>query len=298
MKYLKNTIINFHAVYNKDWMELVLLFLKKHYNIVSINEIEQFYYRGKKLKNSCHITFDDGDISFYEIVFPLLKKHKIPVSIFVSPLATKQRKNFWFQEIRGYDQDKLRDIIKQKNYYADIDKISILNAVFKSLRIEQIWDIIEEYKKITRANPKVCINMTVEQLIDLDKSGLVAIGAHTQNHPILLNESDAVSEYELNSSIEELSSILNHQIKYFAYPNGTPGKDFSEREIKYLKESNITLCFSTETNFFSIDDDTLKIPRNGLSKGNMRFIFVKLLLGSKYGKIKRLIKGRTEKDFR
>jgi len=298
MKILPNTIINFHADYSSESMEAVLIFLKKHYNIISINELEEFYYLDRQLKHACHITFDDGDISFYKIVFPLLKKHKIPVSIYVSPLATMKQKNFWFQEIRDYNSEKLIEIIKQKNINNNIEQLQNLNAFFKSLKIKQIWDIIGDYQNITGVTPKKCINMTRDQLIELEESGLVSIGAHTKNHPILFNESDLVSENEIKSSIKELAKILNHPIKYFAYPNGIPNIDFSEREMKYLKEVNITLCFSTEPNGFLPTDNVLKIPRNGLSKGNIGFIYFKLLLGSKYSKIKRLILGKSEKDFR
>ena len=106
IKILPNTVINFHAVNDKNWIKRALLTLKKNFNIIPIEPLEEYYYKKKDLKNSCHITFDDGDISFYNIVYPILKEHGIPVSIFVSPLTAKKRKNFWFQEIKYFDKKK------------------------------------------------------------------------------------------------------------------------------------------------------------------------------------------------
>ena len=34
--------------------------------------------------------------------------------------------------------------------------------------------------------------MSIEQLKEIDRDGLVTIGAHTMNHPILANENDEV----------------------------------------------------------------------------------------------------------
>ncbi len=40
------------------------------------------------------------------------------------------------------------------------------------------------------------MNLTREQLIELNNSGLIEIGSHTNNHPILVNESDKVLNWK------------------------------------------------------------------------------------------------------
>ena len=74
-------------------------------------------------------------------------------------------------------------------------------------------------------------------------SGLVTIGAHTINHPVLKNESDTGCRYEIAESVKQLELILEKPVKYLAYPNGRLHLDFGEREMNYLKESNIALYF-------------------------------------------------------
>ncbi len=299
MKKLPNTIINFHKIYDKEWMESVFLFLSNIYNVVSLYDIESYYYHNKQLHNCCHITFDDGDISFYTIVFPLLKKMKLPVSIYVSPKIAKTGENFWFQEIRNYNQEVLRSIIYNKypNLKQKNQKIP-LSAIFKSLQLEQIWEIINEYRSFMKIDAEKRMNMSVDELKEVYNSGLVAIGAHTQNHPILANETEMAAQKEIESSILELNSILGIQVRSFAYPNGIPQIDFGKREMNLLKANNIRLAFSTENKSFKIKDNPLSIPRNGLSKGNKSFLFFKLLMGSKWEKIKKLCYGKQEADYR
>ena len=299
MKVLQNTIINFHKIYDKEWMESVLLFLINIYNIVSLQDIESYYYHKKPLHNCCHITFDDGDRSFYTIVYPLIKKFQLPVSIYVSPKIVKTGENFWFQEIRNYNKEVLRTIINNKYpYLKSINPKIPISAIFKSLKLTQIWEIIDEYRSIMKIDSEKRMNMSVDELKEVYDSGLVEIGAHTQNHPILANETETTAQYEIQSSILELNAILGVQVSSFAYPNGIPQIDFGKREMNFLKAMNIKLALSTENKSFSIKDNPLNIPRNGISKGNKSFLFMKLLMGSKWDIVKKLCLGKQEDDYR
>ena len=299
MKLLPNTIINFHDIYDKPWMEKTLLLLKKCYRIVGIGEVEKFYYQQYALKNACHITFDDGDKSFYNIVFPLLKKHQIPVSIYVSPLIALQETNFWFQEIRGYEEHKVQEIIKRRRACNGPDHKTPLGALLKNMTLETIWEVINEYQRATGTVPKPGLNMTPEQLREVQSSGLVAVGAHTMNHPILKNENDDMAREEIQTSLHLLRAMINSEICAFAYPNGEPGLDFGQREIHILKSSGIKLAFSTENKTFSQNDGPLSIPRivitHGRSKG---YILLKLLLGRHWNLMTRVLKGKRETDYR
>lgn len=298
MKILKNTIINFHAIYDSEWMEKILILLKKNYNIISIEELYAYYQGKREFKNSCHITFDDGDVSFYNIVFPLLKKHNFPASIYVSPKITIEQTNFWFQEVRDYDKEILKQIYCEERNLVSKDVLEPINSLLKNSSIDFIWKCINKYRERTNTPEVPCMNMNLEQLKELDKSGLVDIGAHTLNHPILHNESDEKSYQEISESVEGLSKILNKEILYFAYPNGIPNVDFSKREMNTLRKSGVKMAFSTKPEFISKDDNLLSIPRTGLTKGNTIFVLVKLFLGPKFHTLKRLLKGKQENDFR
>lgn len=260
MKILPNTIIYFHEIQNKQWFQSIIESLVKHYHIIGLNQLEEYYYNNKSIKNTCHITIDDGDISFYKNGFPILKKFNIPVSMYVSPLMATERKNFWFQEMRGYDALKLREIIAEKyDHNFDHQGMTEIKNFLKTLQIDDILRIIKLYQQKTATPPKMAMNMDEKQLIEVSKSGLVDIGAHTLNHPRLINENDEVASYEISESIDKLSNILNSEIKYFVYPNG----DYGEREISLLKNKGIKLAFTTERGKLSNQDNPLKIPRSG-----------------------------------
>ncbi len=295
----KNTVINFHVIKNSDWMERIFILLKKHYNFVSLSQLENFYFRGLELKNACHITVDDGDLSVYTHLFPIIKKYKIPISIYVSPLCVKTDSNFWFQEIVGYDFQKLFE------HYSKIYGSTLqfegkhhLYAVLKQLPIKELINLIDSFRLSQGIEPKPRMGLNLEQLLELKASGLVEIGAHTYNHPILANEDMNTVVFEIKDCILELEDMIGEKVKWFAYPNGVPILDFSKREMELLKECGISLAFSTENKRFSMEDNPLSVPRTGISKGNLSFIYLKLLFGSGWDILKELFNSNKEIKIR
>jgi len=296
MKFLPNIILNFHAIKDPKWFEHILKIIQYLYHPVSYEDIENYYRNGKTLKHACHITFDDGHISFYETVFPLLKQYNIPASIFVSPKVITERTNFWFQEISDYDFNILNELVNKQLGITDDD--SPVKAKLKSLQIKEIWEIISAYQEQTQTPPKSCMNMNIQQIKEVHQSGLVHIGAHTLTHPILKNENDDSVQYEIGNSISELSKLLDMPIHSFAYPNGKPGFDFGEREMNILKQHDIRLAFTTEERTLRINDNLMSVPRSGFEGGSTPYIYVKLMSGGNVNWMKKIINKRDEQSYR
>jgi len=285
-----NKILNFHLVNDIEWFDKIISLIKRKYNIVSIDTLEQYYNGTIKLKNACHITVDDGDKTFYDIIYPVLKKYKVPASLYVSPKIFKNQTNYWFQEVEGYKVEILKRIIAEQEK-VEIQRLAQYDifTILKSFEISKIHDILKAYRDETNTPLKPYQNMSIEELKEVDEFGLVTIGAHTMNHPILNNETDDSSKYEISSSVEELESLLGHSVKCFSYPNGIPGFDFTEREQNFLKQKNIKLTFSTKAINFRFSDNVFSIPRIGVSNNeNMLFLKAKLFLGSFWDYLKKV----------
>lgn len=286
-----NKIINFHEIKDSIWFEEVIVYLKSKYNIITTSQLYDFYYNHISLKNVCMITVDDGHISSYDIIYPILKKYRVPAIFFVSPEIAKREKitNFWFQEIEDYDKTKLTQIAKKQFNNPNLTEIDFDKLIVGST-IDDILEIISKYQELYSIGAKEPQNMTIPQILQIDKEGLVEIGAHTMYHPLLSRESDLRSKEEIQFSISQLEEILQHPILTFAYPNGRPIVDWDVREIEYLKETSVKLAFSTYHHNFSLSDNVFAIPRYGLSSGSLRFIRLKLFLGKYYPYVKKLLR--------
>jgi peptidoglycan/xylan/chitin deacetylase (PgdA/CDA1 family) len=292
---MSNKVINFHDVYDPVWFEQTITMLKKKYHLVDVEQLEEFYFQRYSLKNACLITVDDGDKTFFEVMFPILVKHKVPAILFVSPHICSTQQNFWFQEIRGFNKSNFNQIISE---YCKKDLRSYPNiAILKNLKVHTIWELIEQYKNQFEYSPIPRFNMDNKQLMEVQASNLVKVGAHTLHHPILKNEDNTTSKKEIIQSVLQLEEILKTKIKYFAYPNGIPHVDFDEREFDFLRDGGIRLAFTTEPRNFSKKFNPLAIPRYGLSCGNPVFINTKLMLGPYWNWIKEIRKP-SEKALR
>ena len=141
--------------------------------------------------------------------------------------------------------------------------------------------------------------MNIEQLKEVEASGLVTVGAHTLNHPVLKNEDDESSAYEITESIKRLEVLLGHPVKYFAYPNGRPGIDFGEREMNYLRENKVSIAFSTEFDHLVAENNLLSIPRMGFAAMGLNpsnpLIVLRMNLGKRWFDVKSIGKPSEKK---
>src|SRR3989344_4724847 len=70
---------------HKDLFEKQVRYLKKYYNILSLDDYINSVKYGKKLPaNSVILTFDDGYRNNFTVLAPVAKKHKIPITIFLT----------------------------------------------------------------------------------------------------------------------------------------------------------------------------------------------------------------------
>lgn len=265
---MKNLVLTFHNVQDATWFENTISTIGKFY---TFGTLDQLYARLKGIEDTqprmCFITFDDGERSVYEIVFPVISRLHIPIAMFVSPSnITQGGRAFWFQRVRALGLNSMETSLKQFPLHTILQKID------------------EDFDGKYTANLHTNINRDMFQ--KLLESGLVTFGAHTLNHPILANETEAVAKEEIVQSIEQLSQLQKSPVRYFAYPNGRDS-DFSEREVRTLKDQDITMAFTTIQGF-AAKRDMFRIHRVGLTKGNKWHVVCKILFPRMFATIKRM----------
>lgn len=288
-------VINFHEIQAGDVqsIENLLYYLKTKKNLVGAQDLLAYMNGELELpSNSFVLTVDDGHASFYKRLFPILVKLNVPCALFVSPKIIAEETNYWFQEIVGFDSMTLRKIISER---IDVD-VSFLqtlwmHSIFKAMSAKETADVIEAYyMKFQDEKRKSFQNVNKEQLIRMHESGLVTIGAHTMTHPILHNESMESSKYEIEESVNGLEKLLGTETDFFAYPNGIPNLDYSEREVGILKNSSVKMAFSTRFSKVKRTDPIFEIPRGEITFGRIDFR-PKLVLWDKWRRINDLRMG-------
>ena len=285
-------VVMFHEIHSSVWFNEVLVHLGKKYKFVNADQL----YENIRSTGLCHITFDDGHRSFFENAYPVLYELQIPATLFVSPKVIEEETNYWFQTVRKLNNNDFHQYVCKKVSYRFSNPITDFSvySILKSIPVKIILELIENYESENRIKEEPYMNITKEQLIELNNSGLVEIGSHTNNHPILANESDNMLEWEIKDSIERLEKLIGKDIGYFAYPNGQPGLDFGDRELKILKETTIKLAFSTDSRKIKEETNNYMVPRIGISKGNNFFIDNKIRFAEQWIQLRNAIHRNTE----
>jgi peptidoglycan/xylan/chitin deacetylase (PgdA/CDA1 family) len=263
-----NLVVPFHEVPSPQWFRDALDSLARFYRFVDMPAIEACA-AGRRGGNSlCHVTFDDGHESFFTHALPILRERRIPASLFVSPAVMRDRSNYWFQDY-GVLRERLGETPIRRELSGAIglreDQLSpfSLFSVFVCLPMAAIRRVLDGVRRRHGVGPPAPCNMSVDQLREATRSGVVTVGAHTINHPVLANESAEQAEAEIRDSIGELSDMLGTRVDRFAYPNGAEGLDFSEREQRLVAKYGVQAAVTTDVGFVRAGTHALALPRGG-----------------------------------
>ena len=219
--------------------------IKSKYKICSMDE---FVKNLKKKTNEfmVAITFDDGYKDNLYQALPILTKHEVPASIYVTTRFLNEEVDIWWYELGEVIQNRKEINFeyqgKKFNFLLDNKKRKFLAyqnlmKLFKSIKIDAQNELIE---KITNTKKRknysdICLNS--EEILMLEKNPLITISSHGHNHQNLKILNYEEVKYEITKSLEVLENIINRKVKHFAYPFG--GKDqVSTREYNLIEDMN------------------------------------------------------------
>jgi peptidoglycan/xylan/chitin deacetylase (PgdA/CDA1 family) len=228
------TILLFHDV-APETAAFTFQFLKKKYSLISLNDLlNAVDYKDliSLPRKALIITFDDGHIGNYRL-FPLICKHKIPVSIFLCAAIINTNRSFWFtykpsEEKKG----ELKKIINS-------ERLAILNKFG--------YNQLEEHE-----TPQA---LTKTQIMEMKEQ--INFQSHTLFHPILTQCNFEDAKKEIIDSKILLENEYDLKINAISYPNG----DYTNREIEIAREGGYSCGVTVDYGFNSIETDVYKLKR-------------------------------------
>lgn len=224
-------------------------YLKDNYNIISLDALKRAMDFGKIPKKSIVITFDDGYADNYLNAKPVLEKLQIPSTIFVTTDHIGSMREFWWDELERIFllndiPEKLSLKIMNKEYSWKItdknSKMSVyydMHKLLKPLPAQERYKIIDyliEWAGVLVQCRTHYSGMSAEQIKDIEKNGMITIGAHTVSHCMLAALAPEQQEREILDSKILLEKNLDHKIRHFSYPFGG---DFEDTTVKIVKDA-------------------------------------------------------------
>lgn len=255
----KLSILTYHRVgksgnaiaMDEQLFEKHLFWVKKYFTPISLSEGLELQAKGSLPRGAIAITVDDGYADTYTTIFPLLKKHGLTATFFISTIGYEQgylwdeRVSFLIMTTELKTIDFCGSSYSLKTHDEKIACLLDCQAKIKYRTITERHELIEQLALKTEQNKLPQQFISQRQTVEMYKAGM-GIGAHTHSHPILMKENSEIALDEITLSKSVLEGIINAPIKYFAYPNGKYGVDFDAKHIEMVKEVGFIAALSTD----------------------------------------------------
>ncbi len=238
------------------------------------------------------VTFDDGYRDTLEHAWPILKKHSVPVTLYVASAFAEGTGLLWWEVLGrvvaendaveaeidgtlrrfacGTPEEKdagyatLYDWLRGMRHEADLEAASLALA--------------GRYGIDTAAQCRdLCMGW--EELSGLAADPLVTIGAHSVSHPFLAKcEEDAV-RVEMTESRSTIEEKLGVRPEHFAYPVGAPDA-VGPREFDICAEAGYRTAVTTRPGVIFADhvNHPTALPRISVNGEFQQLRFIEVLL--------------------
>jgi peptidoglycan/xylan/chitin deacetylase (PgdA/CDA1 family) len=264
-----------------------LRWLKANYRVISPEVVLAWLEQGGELEpRSVLLTCDDGLLNSLTDMAPILQEEGLACLFFVTGRSAGQGPcTLWYEELhRMLMSTRAADVSFEKLgiqvnlgsparrrvlWWEMVCALSRLNADERESSIQLVRQQLglcgEDWSSNESAFRRRFLLLTRTQLQQLAANGMT-IGAHTETHPVLAQQSAEGVFREMQASRQVLESVLGTRIWAFAYPFG----DFASvthRDTELAQRAGFACAFLNYGGGFGAKLPRFAIPRIHVSAG-------------------------------
>ncbi len=243
--------------------------LKLYCNVLPLSEAVERLYTSQLPPRAVCITFDDGYADNVEVALPVLRKHNLPATFFISTgyldggimwndVVTESIRQAEGPELDlntlGLGSHSISSFTERRH------TIQKLLTTLKHMPPSGRYKYAHQVADATSADLPDDLMMSTHDIRTLHAAGM-EIGGHTVTHPILTRVNNVVAREEIMHGKETLENIIDAPVKLFAYPNGKPKQDYDQQHISLLEELGFTAAVSTSPGVGTLHANRFELPR-------------------------------------
>jgi peptidoglycan/xylan/chitin deacetylase (PgdA/CDA1 family) len=292
-----------------------MAFMKRHYNVVPLADLTQWLSTGKEMPPyTAAITFDDGFRNSFTVALPILRKYRLPATVFLTTsFIGGEELGLWTEQVDRLLQEApvetVRIVVngKEREYplrtKADREAASDrVRGYLKTLPPERRQSVMttllgqmlaktggtklntENVPKYSELNGQTAAEieeryafLTWEQVQAMARHQ-ITFGSHTHTHPIMATLDEEKARFELAESRRLIEDRLGTPCRLFSYPNGTAA-DFGPREQRLLQQHGYIAAVSQIDGFNDASTDLTALRRINVGRNEKLSFFVAKISG-------------------
>jgi len=233
-----------------------------------------------RLERVAVVTFDDGYKDLYENAFPILKKHNIPFTLFLTTSTVESETLLWLHKLyiamdRLSPPNRLKifkqygnwgntddDICKMLDRLMDSNDINVSGKMALTSNVAYEAGLGKEEERLLAEK----LYLTKDELREMQRNGLsIEVHGHEHLPPANLNRTE--TEKEIVNSVSHVSQEFNEKPLFYSLPYGIANQ-FMNDVVKDLKLNGIT---TTEQRLIKASENNYSLPRICVTSDNMHF---------------------------
>ena len=254
---------------DSERFDRIVGFLASNFTLLRAADAAQALARGTLPAAAACITFDDGYADNATVAAPILQRHGVPGTFFVST-GYIDGGRMWNDTVIEAVRAAPDGVLDWSEFGVPpmildtpASRVAAYGQALRALKHREP----EERRAVTEAIARrACLPersglmMSRAQVQQLHRAGM-EIGGHTVTHPILARLGDAEAAREIGRGREHLAQWTGVPPRTFAYPNGVPGQDFGPRDAALVRDAGFSAAFTTARGTAAAGADAYRIPR-------------------------------------
>lgn len=250
-------------------------FLKRNFDVVTARDLETLARRRRG--RAVLVTFDDGYRDVHQHAYPILRRHGIEATTFVTTGFLDRTAVPWWDELAWMVARSRATTLPPNRWLARPlplrgdeapRALEVLLARYKQLPGGETEGFLDAVGAVTggRPDPDSLQDewLTWDMVREMHRAGM-CFGGHTVSHPVLARHSIARQGDEIFGCASRLEAELGEPMRYFSYPVGLRDSfDVGTRAV--LAGAGVRLAFSFYGGYRDFENwDPLDVRRLGVS---------------------------------
>jgi peptidoglycan/xylan/chitin deacetylase (PgdA/CDA1 family) len=267
--------------------------LRRNARPIGLRRLAKELGEGTLKPGAVAITFDDGYANNLYEAKPLLERHEVPATVFVTSGMVGRDREFWWDELEAIllsppnlPHTLRLEIAGQTHEWVSIEAAPNSQKLSRREKAQGVWQspsgsrdgmyfsVWQKLKPLSPSKREKALDdirawagnfpgprdshrpLSRDELRALD-GGAVEVGAHTVSHPSLTQHPPDLQKQEIRESKRWLEDFLGRSVRAFAYPYG----DYSRATAAVVEQAGFDLACTTKASAVFSGTNPYELPR-------------------------------------